>query len=77
MTGYTVHTGSTVKFSGGWDRIFLGNQPGKKTVDAKSAKVRSPIAAAKKSAVKATTSKASKTTKKKVGAKSVRKGKSA
>ena len=24
MTGYTVHTGSTVKFSGGWDRIFTG-----------------------------------------------------
>lgn len=22
MTGYTVHTGSTVKFSTGWDRIF-------------------------------------------------------
>jgi hypothetical protein len=22
MTGYTVHTGSTVKFSNGWDRIF-------------------------------------------------------
>jgi hypothetical protein len=22
MTGYTVHTGSTVKFSGSWDRIF-------------------------------------------------------
>ena len=22
MTGYTVHTGSTVKFSSSWDRIF-------------------------------------------------------
>lgn len=22
MTGYTVHTGSTVKFSTGWDNIF-------------------------------------------------------
>ncbi len=22
MTGYTVHTGSTEKFSDGWDRIF-------------------------------------------------------
>lgn len=22
MTGYTVHTGSTLKFSQGWDRIF-------------------------------------------------------
>ncbi len=27
MTGYTVHTGSTVKFSGGWDRIFSGSKP--------------------------------------------------
>lgn len=24
MTGYTVHTGSTEKFSEGWDRIFSG-----------------------------------------------------
>jgi hypothetical protein len=24
MTGYTVHTGSTVKFSVGWDNIFGG-----------------------------------------------------
>lgn len=22
MTGYTVHTGTTIKFSEGWDRIF-------------------------------------------------------
>jgi hypothetical protein len=22
MTGYTVHTGSTVKYSAGWDNIF-------------------------------------------------------
>lgn len=27
MTGYTVHTGSTVKFSGGWDHIFRGKKP--------------------------------------------------
>lgn len=25
MTGYTVHTGSTEKFSEGWDRIFSGS----------------------------------------------------
>ena len=25
MTGYTVHTGSTVKFSDGWDNIFAGS----------------------------------------------------
>lgn len=26
MTGYTVHTGSTEKFSDGWDRIFSGKK---------------------------------------------------
>jgi hypothetical protein len=26
MTGYTVHTGSTEKFSEGWDRIFGGTR---------------------------------------------------
>ena len=26
MTGYTVHTGSTEKFSEGWDRIFGGTK---------------------------------------------------
>jgi hypothetical protein len=31
MTGYTVHTGTTVKFSGGWDRIFSGKKAKKKT----------------------------------------------
>ena len=31
MTGYTVHTGSSEKFSEGWDRIFSGvKQPAKK-----------------------------------------------
>jgi hypothetical protein len=30
MTGYTVHTGSTVKFSSGWDNIF-GGASGKET----------------------------------------------
>lgn len=29
MTGYTVHTGSTVKFSGGWDHIFSGQKAAK------------------------------------------------
>lgn len=24
MTGYTVHTGSTVQYSAGWDNIFGG-----------------------------------------------------
>jgi hypothetical protein len=39
MTGYTVHTGSTVKFSEGWDQIFAGTP--KKPA-------RSPVAEAKK-----------------------------
>ena len=35
MTGYTVHTGSTEKFSSGWDRIFTGGKkPAKKTAGA-------------------------------------------
>jgi hypothetical protein len=31
MTGYTVHTGSTDKFSNGWDQIFSGKKTVKKT----------------------------------------------
>jgi hypothetical protein len=32
MTGYTVHTGSTEKFSEGWDRIFTSKaRPSGKT----------------------------------------------
>lgn len=27
MTGYTVHTGSTEKFSKGWDEIFKNRKP--------------------------------------------------
>lgn len=38
MTGYTVHTGSTDKFTKGWDQIFQKKQPGKKAPAAKSAK---------------------------------------
>lgn len=43
MTGYTVHTGSTVKFSGSWDRIFSGkptSKPSKKTVKKTVAKAK-------------------------------------
>ncbi|MFQ5733851.1 MAG: hypothetical protein ACE5KM_18080 [Planctomycetaceae bacterium] len=42
MTGYTVHTGSTEKFSDGWDRIFRGKSAktsaGKKVGSSKSGK---------------------------------------
>ena len=27
MTGYTVHPGTSKKFSSGWDRIFGDNEP--------------------------------------------------
>ncbi len=36
MTGYTVHTGTTVKFSDGWDKIFSKGAK-KKPAAAKSA----------------------------------------
>jgi len=56
MTGYTVHTGSTLKFAAGWDEIF-GKNPqqggGRKTAAARSrsgAKSASPKAAGKKKA---------------------------
>lgn len=42
MTGYTVHSGSNEKFSGGWDRVFAK----KKLTTSKSGK------AAKKSPAK-------------------------
>lgn len=49
MTGYTVHTGSTVKFSDGWDRIFSGKKKtaGKSKATKKTAK-KKPKAAKKK-----------------------------
>ena len=42
MTGYTVHTGSSQKFSQGWDQIFSGQAP-----KAKAAKPAKTPAAAK------------------------------
>jgi hypothetical protein len=47
MTGYTVHTGSTEKFSKGWDQIF-GNQTAVKT----GASQKAPAAKAAKPAKK-------------------------
>ncbi|MGD9854211.1 MAG: hypothetical protein AB7U20_04590 [Planctomycetaceae bacterium] len=48
MTGYTVHTGSTEKFSNAWDRIF--GSPKKKTAKqpAKTAPAKSKAAKARK-----------------------------
>lgn len=53
MTGYTVHTGSTVKFSEGWDNIFSG-APAKKSATKKAAakKVAAKKAVARKSSAK-------------------------
>lgn len=44
MTGYTVHTGTSEKFTAGWDAIF-GKAPAKKVAKAKKA---APKKAAKK-----------------------------
>lgn len=35
MTGYTVHTGSSEKFSSGWDNIFGKGKTGKKSAAAR------------------------------------------
>lgn len=54
MTGYTVHTGTTIKFSEGWDRIFLedpkSTRPAKKKSigGAAKAKARAKRAAKRK-----------------------------
>ena len=53
MTGYTVHTGTTMKFSESWDRIFEGGGSSSRTESVKATKTRrakqSKLAAAKKS----------------------------
>jgi hypothetical protein len=39
MTGYTVHTGSNEKFTGGWDQVFSGGKKSaKKKTTAKSSR---------------------------------------
>lgn len=51
MTGYTVHTGSNVKFTTGWDHVFQGIGSTKKSVSSSGAgkkKVASPPTAATK-----------------------------
>jgi len=53
MTGYTVHTGSTEKFSEGWDRIFeRGSKSSKKKAASGSAAKSKKKAARKKSKAK-------------------------
>jgi hypothetical protein len=51
MTGYTVHTGSSVKFSTGWDNIFSGTSrkaASGGTKKSAKAKAKKPPAAKKK-----------------------------
>ena len=67
MTGYTVHTGSTLKFSTSWDHIFHGAGSAKKPVSSGKAatkKVASkPIAAKNKGTAKKTVTKKTKRSK--------------
>jgi hypothetical protein len=53
MTGYTVHSGTTIKFSESWDRIFEGGESSARAESAKATKMgrakQSKLAAAKKS----------------------------
>ncbi len=60
MTGYTVHTGTSKKFASGWDSIFGGSPPAKKTAKSGDGG-KSPQSKAKKKTAK------KKTTKKKPG----------
>lgn len=51
MTGYTVHTGSNVKFTTGWDHIFQGVGSTKKSASSRGAskkKVATPPKSSKK-----------------------------
>ena len=42
MTGYTVHTGSSEKFSQGWDQIFQGQKKPAPKTEAKPAAKKTP-----------------------------------
>lgn len=53
MTGYTVHTGASKKFTEGWDNIFDKKSPGKKKATKKKkagAKAKAKSAGKKKKA---------------------------
>ena len=47
MTGYTVHTGSSQKFTQGWDQVFGGQSPKAKAV--RPAATKAVVKPAKKS----------------------------
>lgn len=48
MTGYTVHTGSSEKFSQGWDQIFQGQKKAAPKAEAKPAAKKAPKPPTKK-----------------------------
>lgn len=80
MTGYTVHTGSSLKFSSGWDRVFEGVKPAGQTTASPAKKSALPARTSKKAAVKKTAKKANakrpaKSAKKKSATKAVKRGK--
>jgi len=50
MTGYTVHTGTSKKFTEGWDQIFGGKPSGKNTKKKAAKKKQAANASAKKAA---------------------------
>jgi len=53
MTGYTVHTGSSEKFTEGWDNIFSGTKKkAGKSASKKAAKNKSNKKTAKKKSTK-------------------------
>ncbi len=58
MTGYTVHTGSSEKFSEGWDQIFQ-QTPKKKSAKKTESPAETP-AAIKKTGTKKTTNRSKK-----------------
>lgn len=50
MTGYTVHTGSNVKFTEGWDRVFGGSKKPSRTQPEKATKPKPKSAESRKKA---------------------------
>ncbi|MBT4867062.1 MAG: hypothetical protein HON53_18315 [Planctomycetaceae bacterium] len=52
MTGYTVHTGSSEKFTEGWDNIFSQSGAKKKSASAKKKSAKKKPAAKRKAGKK-------------------------
>ena len=48
MTGYTVHTGSSEKFTQGWDQIFQGQKKSTAKAEDKPAAKKAPKSSKKK-----------------------------